>query len=266
MLTVSELFIYPIKSLGGIKLTSANLTDRGFELDRRWMLVDHNMRFLTQREYPQLSLLQVEVVPGGLQIFHKKNPGSNIIISADQHTNTIKPTVIWDDNCNAALVSPIADEWFSEILSIKCHLVFMPDASKREVDKNYAFKNQLTTFTDGYPLTIICQASLDDLNQRLAEPVPMNRFRPNIVFTGGSPYEEDRLGDFMINGITFHSIKPCARCMIITIDQDESIVNKEPLKTLSTYRMQNNKVYFGQNLLYDSVGRISTGDIIKMNN
>jgi uncharacterized protein YcbX len=140
----------------------------------------------------------------------------------------------------------------------------MPDHSQRLVDFNYAQQNEITSFSDGYPLLIIGQASLDDLNQKLAQPLPMNRFRPNIVFTGGYPFQEDEMKAFEINDINFYGVKPCARCVITTIDQQTGEKNKEPLKTLSTYRMWDNKVYFGQNLLYNNTGTLHAGDKITL--
>ena len=138
----------------------------------------------------------------------------------------------------------------------------MPDSTKRKVDESYAANNEITSLSDGYPLLIIGQASLDDLNSRLAEPLSINRFRPNIVFTGGAAFEEDRLKHFAVNGINFYGVKLCARCPIPTIDQDNATKSKEPLKTLATYRMKNNKVYFGQNLLHNGEGIINVGDEI----
>jgi uncharacterized protein YcbX len=138
----------------------------------------------------------------------------------------------------------------------------MPDATHRYVDSRYAHHKEITSFSDGYPLLLIGQASLDDLNSRLATPLPMNRFRPNMVFNGGTPFLEDSMAAFSINGITFFGIKPCARCVMTTIDQQTAQAAKEPLKTLSTYRMKNNKIHFGQNLLYQGNGVISLGHAI----
>jgi len=265
MLTISQLFIYPIKSLGGIQVNSATLTDRGFEYDRRWMLVDNNNRFLTQREFAQMALLQVALTNGGLKVIHKITRDHLII--PFETTNSEKARVqIWDDYCELEFVSAAADQWFSEKLSALCRLVYMPDNSQRKVEAGcYAINNEITSLSDGYPLLIIGQASLDDLNRRLDVPLPMNRFRPNIVFTGGVPFEEDWLSHFKVNEIDFYGVKLCARCPITTIDQENASKAKEPLKTLATFRMKNNEVYFGQNLLYDGRGTINVGDeIIQM--
>ena len=264
MLTVSELFIYPIKSLGGISVPTANLTSMGFQFDRRWMLVDNNNRFLSQRELPEMALLQVELTKTGLKVFRKLDANSSINIPfAPLHSMKIV-VEIFEDHCEAVFVSGSADEWFSEILSIKCRLVFIPDSSKRLVDKKYAFNNEITGFADAFPFLMIGQSSLDDLNLRLENPLPVNRFRPNIVFTGGRPYEEDDMNHFVINEINFYGVKPCARCVIPTINHDNGHQSKEPLQTLAAYRKKNNKIYFGQNLLAEGRGFVAVGDNLKI--
>jgi uncharacterized protein YcbX len=261
MLSVSELFIYPIKSLGGIAVNSAEITDRGLKYDRRWMLVDSYNSFLTQREYPQMALLQVQLAENGINVIHKLNRDS-IDIPFTTGSSVTATVQVWSDKCKAHYVSPEVDEWFSEILSINCRLVYMPDSTTRRVDSRYALNKEITNFSDGYPFLIIGQSSLDDLNNRLPEPIPINRFRPNIVFTGGHAYQEDQLKHFVINGVDFYGVKRSARCVIPTINQDTAVMGKEPLKTLSTYRVRNNNTYFGMNLLHQGSGSIHIGDSI----
>jgi uncharacterized protein YcbX len=264
MLKVSELYIYPIKSLAGTPLQSASLTDRGFQYDRRWLLVDENNIFFTQREFHEMSLLQVELIDGGLKLYHKNNTCQQITIPATPETNETATVQIWNDECEAQFVSKSADEWFSGMLSFKCRLVYMPDTSKRRVNEKYSLNGDITSFSDSHPVLMIGQSSLDDLNSRLSEPLPINRFRPNIVFTGGEPFEEDVMEHFTINNINFQGVKLCARCVITTINQDTAIAAKEPLKTLSSYRMKDNNIYFGQNLLYEGTGIIHIGDTIEI--
>ena len=264
MLTVSELFIYPIKSLGGIPVSSAKVTDRGFEYDRRWMLVDLNNRFLTQRELQVMALLQVELTSNGLKVYLKKDINSQINIPFLPETKEEVTVEIFEESCKAIFVSKIVDEWFSKMLAINCRLVYMPGSSKRFVDEQYAINHEITSFSDGYPFLIIGQASLDDLNYRLAGALPINRFRPNIVFTGGKPYEEDAMEHFTINNVNFYGVKLSARCVITTVNQDNADTSKEPLRTLATYRQNNNKIYFGQNLLANGEGIIKVGGIIKV--
>ena len=264
MLKVSELYIYPIKSLAGIAVDSALLTDRGFKYDRRWLLVDENNIFFTQREFHQMALLQVELINDGLKVYHKQNIQSQLTIPAIPETNERATVQIWNDRCEAQFVSKSVDEWFSQMLSFKCRLVYMPDTSRRRIDERYSINEEITSFSDSHPILIIGQSSLDDLNIRLADPLPINRFRPNIVFTGGEAFEEDVMEHFTINDIDFYGVKLCIRCMITTINQDNAVAAKEPLKTLATYRMKNNNIYFGQNLLHHGEGTISVGEAIEI--
>jgi uncharacterized protein YcbX len=140
----------------------------------------------------------------------------------------------------------------------------MPDTERRKVDEQYAFNNEITGFSDAFPLLIIGQSSLDDLNSRLEQPLPINRFRPNIVFTGGQPYEEDTMEHVIVNKIDLYGVKLCARCVITTINQTDAQKGKEPLKTFASYRMKNNNVYFGQNMLHGQTGVIHLGDVIEV--
>jgi uncharacterized protein YcbX len=264
MLQVSQLFIYPIKSLGGISVANALITDRGFQYDRRWMLVDENNQFLTQRELADMALLQVELTEEGLKVYHKKNINYQITIPFIPETDETANVEIWGEICETQFVNKTVDEWFSQMLSTKCRLVFMPNWTKRNIDNKYAFNKEITSLSDGFPFLIIGQSSLNELNTKLSEPLPINRFRPNIVFTGGEPFEEDIMEHFIINHINFYGVKLCARCVITTINQDNAAKAKEPLKTLASFRMKNNKIYFGQNLLHNGEGRISLGDTIEV--
>jgi uncharacterized protein YcbX len=262
MLTFRELYIYHIKSLGGIALNAATLADRGFEYDRRWMLVDENNQFLSQREVNTMALLKVQLTEQGLLVQHTGKPGTELLIPFQPAITESVMVTVWSNHCRAYPVSDVVDAWFTKQLGLPCRLVYMPESTHRFVDSRYAHHKEITSFSDGYPLLLIGQASLDELNSRLPAPLPMNRFRPNIVFTGGTAFLEDSMKQFEINGIRFFGVKPCARCIITTIDQQTAEKAKEPLKTLSSYRMKNNKVYFGQNLLYEGTGVISIGDTI----
>ncbi|UEG50114.1 MOSC domain-containing protein [Ferruginibacter lapsinanis] len=260
---VSELYIYPIKSLGGIAVSSAELTDRGFQYDRRWMLIDEGNNFLTQREYPQMALLQVDLIGDHLVVSHKINKAS-INISVIPESQEMIIAKVWSYKGKLQLVSTVADKWFSTMLSIPCRLVYMPDSTIRKVSSYYAVNKDITSLSDGYPLLLIGEASLQDLNSRLSAPVPIDRFRPNIVFSGGKPFEEDTMAVFEINGINFYGVKLCARCAITTIDQNSAEKNKEPLKTLASYRKKNFNIYFGQNVIHGGSGKINIGDTIRV--
>ncbi|GAB3903483.1 MOSC domain-containing protein [Mucilaginibacter boryungensis] len=261
MLQISALYIYPIKSLGGIILNTAKVTDRGLECDRRWMLIDQNNRFISQREHPEMALLRPSIMPEGLQVTNLRN-NSTLLIPYQPLTNKMVEVTVWDDTTMGQLVSSAADEWFSNALGEPCRLVYMPDNIHRPVDPDYAPDGKLTSFSDAYPFLVISQASIDDLSARAGEPIPINRFRPNIVFTGGEPYMEDGMTHFTIGAIDFYGVKICARCPIPGINQNTAQRVKEPLKTMAGYRRKNNKVYLGQNLIHNGEGSLHVGDTI----
>jgi len=169
---------------------------------------------------------------------------------------------IWDDECEAIHPSQEASEGLSDRLGVPVRLVYMPDASRRPVDPDFARQGEITSFSDGYPLLIIGHSSLDDLNARLDSPMGMERFRPNLVFTGGAPYAEDGLRRFTIAGIRFQGVKPCARCVLTTVDPLTAETGPEPLRTLSTYRTLGGKVLFGMNLLHEGEGVLRVGDAL----
>ena len=260
MLTVSQLYIYPIKSLGGISVSEVNSTDRGFEYDRRWMLIDEHNNFLTQREFPAMALLQTALTSDGLRVVGTKQDSDFILIPFTPATNDRIATNIWGVPCTPLHVSDEADKWFSEQLQTQCRLVYMDDDTQVLISESYNINNSLTSFSDGFPILMISEASLDDLNSRASEVLPMNRFRPNLVINGAGAFEEDRMKEFMINGVVYYGAKPSARCMITTIDQSSGAKGKEPLMTLSKYRSLNNKIYFGENVIASSTGIIHVGD------
>ncbi|MEO6914672.1 MAG: MOSC N-terminal beta barrel domain-containing protein [Chitinophagaceae bacterium] len=264
MLQVSGIYVYPIKSLRGISLDSAEITNRGFACDRQWMLVNEQNNFLSQREFAQMALLQPDLNAASLVVKNTASAQSPLLIPLQPETVDTIMVNIWSDRCRAQLVGSKYDAWFTEALGMPCRLVFMPEKTNRRVDGRYAFNKETTRFTDGYPFMIVGQSSLQELNERLEMPVLMNRFRPSIVFTGGAPFEEDLMAEFSIAGINFFGVKLSARCVVTTIDQETGVAGKEPLKTLSLYRLKNKKIYFGQNLLHKGTGRMSVGDEIKV--
>ena len=262
MLKLSEIYIYPVKSLGGIRLDFANITTRGLENDRRFMLVDENGRFLSQREHPQLAIFQTEIEGKFLKITHKKTKQNLTINLSPPSQPSLLSVTIWDDNTTAVESSSEASAWFTKILEIPVRLVYMPEESQRKTDTQYSLTGEeITSFSDGYPILIIGQSSLDDLNDRLENPVNINRFRPNFVFTNGEPFEEDNWHEFTVGNIRFFGVKPCARCIMTTIDQETGEKkDREPLLTLNKYRKAGNKILFGQNVLISQLGTVSVGD------
>jgi hypothetical protein len=263
LLKLSEINIYPIKSLGGISLQSSEVEERGLKYDRRWVLVDESNTFFTQRDFPEMALINVGLEKDGLKLNHKTKTIEPLLVPFNFEYSKSNNIVIWDDTVTGEFYNKPIDDWFSEIIGIKCHLVKMPDSTRRVVDESYA-KNKIVSFADGYPFLIIGQSSLDDLNSRMEAPLPMNRFRTNFVFRGGKPFEEDNWKKFKVGDVKFEAVKPCARCVITTTDQDTAERFKEPLLTLSKFRNFNNKVMFGMNLVCESIGKVSVGDKITL--
>lgn len=263
-LTLSEIWIYPIKSLAGIRLRRANVKQKGLVYDRRWMLVDEAGRFLTQREHPEMSQFQLTMNTQELTILNRVSNQSIVIDLKAKTVGESLSAIVWDDEVEAIEVGCVYSQWFSDQLKIKCKLVYFPETHKRDVDPDYATKSEQVSLADGYPFLIIGQASLDDLNKRLKEPIPMNRFRPNFVFIGGEPFEEDRWKNFIIGSNRFIAVKPCSRCVLTTVDQRTGVKGTEPLATLATYRKYGSKINFGQNLLAIDYDEIQEGDEIKL--
>lgn len=211
------------------------------------MLVDEQGNFLTQRAYPSMALFRLKAYEDTFMIFH----GSDQLVLPPSIpvTGDRRPAKIWNDKVTVVEAPAHYHDWFSERLGMNCRLVGFPEEQPRLIDPAYRPSSENVSLADGYPLLVIGQASLDDLNQRLEQPVPMNRFRPNIVFTGGKPYEEEEWRNFRVGNNRFLGVKPCSRCVLTTVDQDTGVAGREPLLTLSRYRKKNDKIYFGQNVI-----------------
>ncbi len=261
-LVLSEIWIYPVKSLAGIRLLKASIKPKGLEHDRRFMLVDEAGRFLTQREHPHMALFNVAIANDQL-IIESRISKRTLTFELEPNGGEALPVQIWDDEVEALEINPVFSDWFSRELKINCRLVYFPESNRRDVDPRYASANEQVSLADGYPCMIIGQSSLDDLNSRLAVSLPMKRFRPNFVFTGGAPFEEDEWKNFKIGKNRFAAVKPCARCVLTTVDPETGIKGKEPLATLATYRKRENKILFGQNLLPIDYDEVCEGDEIE---
>lgn len=258
-LKLSEIWIYPVKSMGGISLQQAQVMQKGLQYDRRWMLVDDEGNFMTQRKLPEMALFKVELKSTHLLVQFQNE---SIQVPLNSATGAIQKVTIWDDQVQACEVSSEISAWFTQCLKTPCRLVFFPESNARPVDERYKIADEHVSLSDGYPFLIIGAESLALLNSKLEQPLPMNRFRPNFVFTGGSSHEEDTWRNFSIGKNRFVGVKPCARCMVPTIDQKTAIAGKEPLRTLTTYRAKDNKIFFGQNLLAVDHNMVKVGDTI----
>lgn len=259
-IVLTQLNIYPIKSCKGISLQSAGLEERGLQYDRRWMIVDEQLRFVSQREMPRLALVSVALQSDHLAV---AAPGMNGLhiphIPAEKNVLTV---TVWRDRVLALDLGEDAASWFSEYLGLSARLVFMPDTADRSATR--AGHESQVSFVDAYPLLLISEASLDHLNQRLEEPLPMNRFRPNLVVGGCEPYAEDTWGQIMIGSAKMHVVKPCDRCVTTTVDQSTGRKGTEPLRALRTYRKHESGVMFGQNLIHEGKGMLSVGDEVRV--
>lgn len=257
---LSEIFIYPVKSLPGISVNDWVIEERGLQLDRRWMLVDKHNIFITQRHFPQMVFISVKIKDGFLLFNSSHNQIEPLNISLTEYPENEEKVKVWDDVCFANVYDHKINNWFSEVLKINCKLVYMPDTTTRKTSTKYFEESKNVSFADGYPFLIIGKSSLAFLNSKLEKSVSMQQFRPNFVFSGGLEHDEDKWKKIIIGQIEFAVVKPCARCVITTIDISTGRKNKEPLKTLSSYRNSKNKILFGQNLIALNNGIIKVGD------
>ncbi len=259
-----EIHIYPLKSGAGIALKESFLETRGLQGDRRWLVVDANGRFLSARTHPRMLLIKAIPDEKGLSL---NAPGMSQI-HVPRHTveQTLGSVSIWKDNCNALYLAQDADSWLSEFLGTPSHLVYMSDDIERPVSKTNARPGDIVSFADAYPLLLTSKASLADLNKRLVKPIEMQRFRANLVIDGIEAFAEDKWQRLRIGEVEFECASPCTRCVLTTIDP--LTANKdpqgEPLKTLKTYRQNDEGVLFGINLIPRSRGNIRVGDLLEV--
>ena len=258
--TLSGIYIYPVKSLAGISANSWPVTETGFLHDRKWMLIDKDRQFLSQRKMPNMALIKTALTDNNLIL---SAPGmEDLPLPLAPVDGQIINSTIWDDQCDARSVSAEADQWLSDFLKLDCRLVYQPDEVIRPVDPVYAKPTDKVAFSDGFPFLIISENSLTALNHEMQMNLPMTRFRPNLVISGCPAYAEDSWREISIDSIDFRLPKPCARCSIPTIDPETAQIGKEPLATLNRTRKWQNKVYFGQNALHNQCGQLTVGDAV----
>jgi uncharacterized protein YcbX len=259
---ISVIYQHPVKGCKGIALDSVNVGPKGPGFDRRWMIVDSTGRFLSQRQLPKMALIETRMegshlfvgIPGGREL--------QIPVSSSSQTREV---TVWDDTCLAKDQGDAIAEALSRFLEKECRLVFMPDSTIRQVNQKYALgPENIFGFADGYPFLLISEASLKDLNSRLEKPVPMDRFRPNLVISGCEPYEEDTWKWIRIGDIRFNGAKLCSRCMAINVDQSKGEKTTEPFQTLASFRKQDTKINFGLNMIHTAQGALSVGQEIEI--
>ncbi|WP_252179981.1 MOSC domain-containing protein [Endozoicomonas sp. 4G] len=264
-LIVSHLAIHPVKSLKKISVDQAAIDAMGFVNDRRWLVVEPDGKFMTQRQYPKMALISAVPDAHGLTL---SAPGMSDLIIKDpeqQAEVSEKQVVVWKDELQALDAGDAASQWLSECLGLPCGLVKFSKQVHRQVDLRFANEGDRTGFADGFPFLLTTEASLQELNSRLDTPVTMDRFRPNIVVQGTEAYAEDHWQRIKIGEVVFRVAKPCSRCVMTTVDPATGVkTGKDPLMTLSGYRRTEMGVIFGQDLIHESEGIIRVGDSVEV--
>lgn len=255
---VSEIHIYPVKSCQGIALSSAWLDDRGLRFDREWMIVDDHNHFMTQRNNPTMALIETALSDTGLRLTLPNRNFIDIPLTLPPiHQRIVE---IWGEQCQAIDQGEAASQFLSQFLEKPCRLVRMAATWVRTVDQNFAPPGAQTGFSDGYPLLGLSEASLADFNARLPKPVSMNRFRPNLVFSGSAAYAEDRWHTVRVGEMIFRGVKRCSRCRITTVEQSTGeFTGNLVLDTLAQYRKIDRGLIFGQNLVHAGSGQVHLG-------
>lgn len=258
MTTVTALIYYPIKSCRGCKVDEIEVQRMGLANDRRLMVIGPDGRFLTQRDVPRLALVTPTLSPEGLLL---SAPGMDSLALQLRTGGPTRPVDIWKSRGMPAIDQGEAPaEWFSALLGRPVRLVRLAEGHRRIINEKYAVHpDDHTGFADGYPILLASEDSLADLNARLQTPVPMNRFRPNLVVRGCKPFAEDTWKRIRIGEVHLAVVKPCARCVVTTIDQETLALGREPLETLATYRKEEKGVMFGQNVIPLNEGRLRRG-------
>ena len=268
MTTLGALYIYPVKSLGSIKLTETQIFEEGFQYDRLWMIVDELGQCITQREAPILNLIQIKLIDNGFYIYLNDQPKNGFILEHDELLKQKMNVTIWSSEFLTSISNSKGSEWLSDYLKQKVHLVKM-DKNQRIKHTNFYPKPFSINFSDGYPIHIINQASVDDLSNRLGCQIEPLQFRPNIILNNLKAYTEDNINRIQIGNVHFDIIKRCERCIITTLIKNSIQFGKEPLKTLSGYRKSGNAIHFGiyaiaKDDLNPESQHISTNDRIEL--
>ena len=261
---LASLHLHPLKSAAPVDVATLDIEARGPRGDRRWLVVDEAQRFITARQQPAMVLIRALPDGDGLGLSAPGHPSLAVVApAADAERIRVR---IWDDDVEAACSAPAADAWLSAFLDRPVRLVHMDPRSRRPVDAAYAQPGDEVSFADGYPLLAISQAALDALNARLALPITMARFRPNLVVAGGAAHAEDAWRRVRIGDVVFDAAKPCTRCVFTTIDPATGQRDPagEPLRTLKTYRRSSAGISFGMNLIPRGSGRLRVGDPVEV--
>ncbi|GGS73778.1 MULTISPECIES: MOSC domain-containing protein [Streptomyces] len=267
---VESIHVHPVKAFRGVSPREAVVEPWGLTGDRRWTLVDDGGKVVTQREEPRLALAAAEPLPGGG--VRLSAPGmAPLTVEVPEPAQTV-PANVFGTEVEGIPAAAAAHAWCGTYLGAEVRLVHMDDpATRRPVDPDYALPGETVSFADGYPLLVTTLGSLDALNSLIAEgphaaegPLPMNRFRPNVVVAGTAPWAEDHWTRISIGEVVFRVAKPSGRCVVTTTDQTTAVRGKEPLHTLARHRRTGGRLLFGQNLVPLSPGTIAVGDAVRV--
>lgn len=261
--SVSSLFIYPVKSLGPVVLDSVQIGAFGPYMDRRFMLVDESGKFYTQRQDARLSQFKVELQPDSLKVIAPDDEMCAIPF-ADIAAKPCLAVQVWDDTVLACVLPAEVDAWFSRKLGKNLRLVFIPDDAQRQVDLQYARTGDVTSFNDGFPALLLSEASVAALQADAGFALSPLRFRPNILISGCDAFAEDGWRQIKVGEVLFDVVKPCSRCVIPTIDPATGLRQSEVMAALLKQRKKDNKVYLGQNLIQRSQGIVRLGDKVEI--
>ncbi len=261
--TVAQLWIYPVKSLKGIRVGNARVAARGLDHDRRFVVVDPEGAFLTQRELSAMATVWTAIEAGELRL---SSPDfDEVAVPLEPEGGEPLQAEVWNSVTPALAPSREADRWLSEVLGRPCRLAYMPASTRRESNVRYAGPGRLVGYADGYAHLVVSEASLEALNARLGRPVPIDRFRPNLVLSGTTAFEEDGWRDFSAGTARFRMAKPCGRCQVTTTDQSTGeVTGPEPLETLGRWRPSEEfGARFGMNAVTIVEGELREGDAVE---
>lgn len=263
---VTELWVYPVKSLAGQLVSEAQLEVRGFENDRRWMLVDENGRFISQREHAHLARWQAAVDGNDLVLTQLDTNTQIRVPNAKAETGEKVQVQIWNDEVTARLVDTVPDKVLAVAFGFPCRLVYMAPDSQRPVDERYARAGEEVSFADGYPYLVTTTGSLTALEKENEKDLSMRRFRPNIVVDEAEAFVEDEWKNLTIGNQPFRLPKPCARCIVITIDPDTTVKDPSVFASLADIHKEDRKVLFGMNACWEGImsGKLRVGDAVKV--
>ncbi|MBQ0721892.1 MAG: MOSC domain-containing protein [Gammaproteobacteria bacterium] len=258
-LSVSQLFLHPLKSAAALEVASLEFDQRGPKFDRQWMVVDQAGKFVTQRHHAKMCLIQPHMDGTNLSL----TAPSMSLLSVPQPRQS-RSVAIWQDLVTAGDCGDLAATWLSDYLGFTCRLVVVINDTQRQVDTDYALANETVGFADGFPVLLVSQASLDEFNSHLDEPIQMQRFRPNIVIDGCAAYAEDDWQRLSIGGLELTLVKPCSRCIMPSIDPATGHKQLQVNAALMATRRRDRETFFGQNAVHRGVGSVLVGQAVEL--